>query len=278
MPSCTETVGGRRSRIVRDETATARIVHGRLTMRVRCLYVSTVPSTSMGPFAAREPLFAHGDISLRLLLPRSADELIDEDAFARDERLPYWADLWPAAKSLARYVLDHPPQEGSPTAPARIIELGCGAAALASLVLALRGAHVLATDYEPQALDIVQANIHRHNSSAAGLRTRTIDWRDSPGDLGEFDLVLGADLMYEQRNAIALADFVPTILAPAGRMLLADPGRRYLPEFESLMRQRGFIDRDLAMIEELHDDPAKPSSRVRIIEFARERKPDRRHI
>ena len=54
--------------------------------------VAPSASSSFGPFAAREPLFAHGDISLRLLLPRSADELIDEGAFARDERLPYWAD------------------------------------------------------------------------------------------------------------------------------------------------------------------------------------------
>ena len=136
-------------------------------------------------------------------------------------------------------------------------------------MLALRGAHVLATDYEPEALDIVQANIQRHNGCAAGLRTRLLDWRDAPGDLGTFDLVLGADLMYEQRNAIALADLVPTILAPGGRMLLADPGRRYLPEFQSLMRQGGFIERELAMIEEPNDDPARAPSRVRIIEFAR---------
>lgn len=208
---------------------------------------------------------------MRVLLPLSADELIDADAFARDERLPYWADLWPAAKSLARYVLDHPPQRIDPARPFRIIELGCGAAALASQVLAIRGYDVLASDYEPEALEIVQANARRHNGRAPGLRTMLIDWRDPPPDLGTFDLVLAADLMYEQRNAIALAELVPRLLVPeeGGRMIIADPTRRYLPEFQMLMKQRGWHERELAVIEEFNDDASKPPSRVRIIEFMR---------
>ena len=36
-----------------------------------------------------------------LLHPRSADELISEDEFDVDERLPYWADIWPSARVLA---------------------------------------------------------------------------------------------------------------------------------------------------------------------------------
>ena len=40
----------------------------------------------------------------RLELPHSAEDLISEDDFGRDERLPYWADLWPSAIVLAREV------------------------------------------------------------------------------------------------------------------------------------------------------------------------------
>ena len=42
-----------------------------------------------------------GDVELTLLRPVSPEELIDEVAFERDEFLPYWAELWPAAMALA---------------------------------------------------------------------------------------------------------------------------------------------------------------------------------
>ena len=38
---------------------------------------------------------AGGEVTLET--PRSADELINEIDFERDERLPYWADIWPSS-------------------------------------------------------------------------------------------------------------------------------------------------------------------------------------
>lgn len=218
-------------------------------------------SSHAGPFAARQPLFTHGGLTIRIALPASADELIDECAFERDERLPYWADLWPSTKALARFVIDHPPGDA---ANLRVLELGCGAAALASLALAGHGFQVLATDYEQAAVDIVGHNAAINN---VRLKVRLVDWRDPPCDLGRFDFILAADVMYEQRNAVALAEAIPGLLAPGGRFLLADPGRRYLPEFQMRMRQARFGERELAMIEERNDDPSKPATRVRILEF-----------
>ena len=215
----------------------------------------------------REVTFAHGPTAFRLTLPHAADELIDERAFAEDERLPYWADLWPSAKSLARYLLDYSPAACHESGAARAIELGCGAAALASLALALRGWDVLATDYEQAALDLAAHNAE-HNGSR--LRTLLLDWRNPPRDFGRLDLILAADVLYEQRNAVALADAVPALLTPRGRMILADPGRRYLSEFQARMHQRGWAERELTAVTEPHDDPTKPPSRVRIIEFRRQ--------
>lgn len=266
-----------------------RIVPRCFATAATMLALTSIDSTPAGLFSAREPTFSHGDLSLRILLPRSADELIDEEAFNRDERLPYWADLWPSAKALARWLIDEHPPHTKSEKPLRIIEVGCGATALASLVLAIRGFETLATDYEPEALQLAESNARRNGvahpeeASQGGirrgggrLRTRLIDWRNVPDDLAQgenggagFDLVLGADLMYEQRHAIALADCVSEITSPTGRMLLADPGRRYLPDFIAAMKQRGFASHDLALIEEPHDDPAKPPSCVRIIECRR---------
>ena len=38
---------------------------------------------------------------VELLSPANADDLISEDDYVADERLPYWADLWPSAQILA---------------------------------------------------------------------------------------------------------------------------------------------------------------------------------
>jgi predicted nicotinamide N-methyase len=217
--------------------------------------------------------FAHHGVVFRLTLPRCADELIDEHAFANDERLPYWADLWPSARALARFLLDHPPAAIRVDASGAI-ELGCGATALPSIALACQGTSVLATDYEPEALESANVNIANNRSAIDGqiprVVTRLLDWRDPQDVFDTYGLVLAADVMYEQRNAVALSEFVPKILAGGGRMILADPGRRYLCEFQSRMRRGGFYDRDLAVVVERHEDANKPATQVRIIEFARQ--------
>jgi predicted nicotinamide N-methyase len=207
----------------------------------------------------REEVFRHAECTIHVRFPRAADELIDEDAFARDERLPYWADLWPSSKALSRWVVEQHPPVG------RAIELGCGLG-LPSLVLASVGINVLATDWEPEALTWVQSNAHRNRIDS--LNTALLDWRDAGASLQPFDIALGADLMYEQRNAIAVADLLPRLLKPGGAFILADPGRRWLPHFELLMTQRGWRSRELAQLNETQVlSTGIATSIVRIISF-----------
>ena len=57
-------------------------------------------------------------VRLELLRPASPEALIDEEAFVDDEFLPYWAELWPAARALADALPD--------VRGLRVVELGCG--------------------------------------------------------------------------------------------------------------------------------------------------------
>jgi predicted nicotinamide N-methyase len=151
--------------------------------------------------------------------PRSAEELIDEDAFARDERLPYWAELWPSARALAEALA------GRPLAGRRVLELGCGVGLPAVVALAA-GADVLATDWYPEALLFARRNSLR--ATGRILPTLLVDWRAPPAELvarAPFDLVVGADLLYEPRNGRALAALMPRLLPPGGEALIADPRR-----------------------------------------------------
>ena len=158
-----------------------------------------------------------GPFTVDLARPGAPEDLIDEDEYAVDERLPYWAELWPSARVLAEVLIDEP-LRGK-----RVVELGCGIG-LPAIVAALAGAEVTATDWYESALRATCANAER---SGVHLGTRLLDWRSPPADLlaSPFDLVVAADVCYEARNAHALAALLPRIVAPTGMVLMADPRR-----------------------------------------------------
>ena len=45
--------------------------------------------------------------------PSDPDDLISEADFAKDDRLPYWADLWPAAIVLAGFLEQRAMSDGT---------------------------------------------------------------------------------------------------------------------------------------------------------------------
>jgi predicted nicotinamide N-methyase len=165
-------------------------------------------------------------VELRLVRPRDAAELIDEDAFADDEFLPYWAELWPAGLALARAL-------PSRLAGATVVELGCGLG-VPSLVAATRGAAVTATDWSRDAVDLLRTNAERNGIR---LEVRVADWREFGGS---FDLVLAADVLYERRNVEPLVELLPR-LAPEALVGLA--GRPYEDSFVELAAAAWRIER-----------------------------------
>ena len=65
-----------------------------------------------------------GGREVELLSPANADDLISEDDYVRDERLPYWADLWPSAQVLAGEVRTMRLAPGLATLLARATRVG----------------------------------------------------------------------------------------------------------------------------------------------------------
>ncbi len=108
----------------------------------------------------------------------------------------------------------------------RVLELGAGLG-LPSLAAALRGAKVLATDWADDAVALLRANARRNSIR---LRVKRVRW-DAPGPLlreAPWQLVLGADLLYEERNAAQLQELLPQL---GGEILIADPGRPFAKPF-----------------------------------------------
>lgn len=175
-----------------------------------------------------------GGVAWRLLRPRSAEALISQDDYDQDERLPYWAELWPSGRILADRLCE------ADLAGRRVLELGSGIA-IPSLVAASRGAEALATDWYPDALAVARENARRNLER--DLPTMVVDWFAPPPELllaGPFEHVVAADVCYEERNAFALADLLPLVVAPTGVALVADPGRPYMPDLVDLLTGSGW--------------------------------------
>jgi predicted nicotinamide N-methyase len=172
----------------------------------------------LGP-TITEQVFLDGQTFL-LQRPSESDKLLDHPAVHAanevDDYMPYWADLWPAARMLAK-ALKHEPLEPGTEA----LEIGCGLG-LPGIVALSRGLRVTFSDYDECALHFAAVNARLNGFTDFELLQ--LDWRNPPAGL-RTPLILGADLIYELRNIEPLVAFIKQVLAPGGLCLLTDQDR-----------------------------------------------------
>lgn len=172
---------------------------------------------------------------MSLLLVRDANKLlegIDVETFAEDERLPYWAELWPSAIALARWTLETPGLRGR-----KVLELGCGVG-LGGITAARAGGAVTMTDYEEDALLFSRYNLAINVRPPLPV-VRHLDWR-SPDGIGRYDVILGADIVYERRNFNPLLGLFRRVLRPAGCVMMTEPDRSIGRDFFAAASAAGF--------------------------------------
>jgi 2-polyprenyl-3-methyl-5-hydroxy-6-metoxy-1,4-benzoquinol methylase len=158
--------------------------------------------------------------------------LTQEEFVRSDERMPYFGAIWPAAEALVARVLGGPRLDGQ-----HVLDLGCGLGAC-GFAAAARGARVTFLDWEPRALAIVAASARRQGQPPGTFDFVVADWRQPP-PCGPFDLILGADVLYEERNVAPVATFVGEHWRPGGEVWLADPGRPHARGFRVLAERQG---------------------------------------
>ena len=165
-----------------------------------------------------------------IMHPENTDALISEEDMVRDDRLPYWADIWPSSRILARALARESGTERT------LLELGAGLG-LVSIGAMRAGYDVLATDYYDDALLFTRANAWR--TLEREPRTRMIDWRDVPPDLAIADRVVAADVLYEDRYPPLVVNVIARTLASNGVATIADPGRPMVEQFFELLPAHG---------------------------------------
>jgi predicted nicotinamide N-methyase len=203
--------------------------------RVKCPSVDEIEELERSlrrRFRVDEAAVDVGDVRIVLLHPANPEDLIDEQEFERDERLPYWADLWPSAKLLGAEVL-RMHGEGR-----TLLELGCGSGLVAACA-AQAGFTVTATDYYEDALKFTTVNAYAN--AGARIATRLIDWRALPANLGRYDVVVASDVLYERPYGPLVAKAIARTLAPHGEAILADPGRVAVEDFLKETRSASLI-------------------------------------
>jgi predicted nicotinamide N-methyase len=176
--------------------------------------------------------------ALTLRVPRDSEALLSEEAFADDEFLPYWAELWPSALALAE--ANQGDQGARPLDPLTVLELGAGLG-VPAIAAALAGHRTVATDWAADAVDLLRENAARNGAPLRALRW---SWTADPAPLGgPFDRVLAADVLYEARNVGQLLDALPALVAPGGEAWIADPGRTTAAPFVAAAVATWTVDR-----------------------------------
>lgn len=150
----------------------------------------------------------------------------------QDEQIPYYAELWPSAMVMARYLR----QQSELIAGKRVLEIGCGLG-LAGAAAGRGGAEVLLTDYLEDALHLAALNWW----SIVGTEPQValLDWREPEVDFLP-EVILAADVAYEARNYEPLFACFDELLPANGLILLTEPGRSFARPFLEELPRRGF--------------------------------------
>lgn len=158
-----------------------------------------------------------------------------------DERLPYWAELWPSSLALAAWLAEH----RADIAGKRCLDMGCG---LGFTALAGRwlGAEVIGMDYDAEALRYARANAELN--AVDGVNWRRMDWREPDLPAGGTDVIWAGDIVYERRFANPIAAFIAYALAPGGRAWIAEPGRAVFSCLPEALPRHGLASRRLRTV------------------------------
>ncbi len=195
--------------------------------------------TMEGRFLLREETLSLGGQQLSCWVAENIDELLEEllakgedHEDVRDERIPYYAELWPSAICLADQLLRHPEW----VAGREVLELGCGLG-LAGTAAKLAGAtKVLLTDYLEDALRFASLVWWRNVGSAP--ETKVLDWR-FPEASQPRPVLIAADVVYEKRHFIPLIHAFKTLLPPDGDLYLTEPSRVIAQDFFEMIQAAG---------------------------------------
>lgn len=165
---------------------------------------------------------------------------------------PFWAFPWVGGQALARHLLDHPELVRG----RKVLDFAAGCGIVAIAAAKAGAAMVTACEIDSMALAAIRLNARGNGVAVA------VTGRDLLDELVcEFDVILAGDVCYERKMAERVFDWMRFCAAQGAQVLLADPGRAYLPK-TGLMR---LAVMNIACSLELEDRDSRDVSIYRIV-------------
>jgi predicted nicotinamide N-methyase len=176
------------------------------------------PADLVGSATARQPVPLVGEISLLTAIP--SVELWDLWQRTGRDDPPFWAYPWAGGQALARYLLDHP----QTVAGRRVLDVASGSGLVAIAAAKAGAASVIAGDIDPHAVAAIGVNAAAND---VAIEARAFDLAaDGPGAA---EVVLAGDVFYQRELAELALRFVRAAAAAGADVLVADPGRAFVP-------------------------------------------------
>ena len=161
-----------------------------------------------------------------LLAPKSIEEYINSKDPLQD--FPLWAKAWEASWVLADFL------GGLPTEPEkRFLEIGCGLG-LVGVVAASFGHKIVMTEHNPDAIQFARANAELNHCS--DVEVIDLDW-NSPSLYGQFDYVVGSEVVYHDQDFEPLRNLFERFLKPEGEVILCEGIRKTSLDFFKEMQR-----------------------------------------
>ncbi len=132
---------------------------------------------------------------------------------------PFWAFAWPGSQALARLILDEPER----VAGRRVLDFAAGGGLAAIAAHRAGAALVEAAEIDPLATAAIRLNAAHNGALVEALEG------DVVGADCRWDTVLAGDVCYEAPMTGHIYPWLRRLAAAGTEVLLADPGRAYLP-------------------------------------------------
>lgn len=133
---------------------------------------------------------------------------------------PYWAFCWAGGQALTRYVLDNPDLVRGK----RVLDFAAGSGASAVAAAKNGAARVEAADIDPLACAVIPMNAELNGVSVEVVKD------DVVGSECRWDVVVAGDVCYERPMTEYIFPWLRKLAAAGATVLMADPGRAYLPK------------------------------------------------
>lgn len=173
---------------------------------------------------------------------RVLDDVIAAEGRGEKGRMPYWAELWESALGVGEWL--H--KNASMVAGKQVLDLGCGMG-FAGMIAASLGGRVTFADIESDSLHFAELNALEWRDR---IKMLPLNWQ-TDHIATRFDLIIGADVLYERAQWDHLEAFWLRHLATGGTVLLGEPSRPTGESFPEWIKSCGWkIELDTIRLEE----------------------------